>query len=89
MAEGVARVRGEGVVMAGPTIPKTCAICKHCSIDLGSVGWSDTTPAGSGEVTCARGHEEPGQEGAYIDLVRLAAIARACPDFELLEIADG
>lgn len=66
---------------------KTCAVCAHCSIDLGSHGYSDVTPGGPGWVRCGNGHD--GQiETAWESeaLMGLAKLGARCPDFELLAI---
>ena len=82
--------RGDGDQNACPYVGrgdmKTCAICKHCCIDVGARGWSDATPGGSGSVTCARGHQEIEIDEGRIDLRHLAAVAQSCPDFTLLKL---
>ena len=35
---------------------KTCALCEHCSLDLGYQGWSEWTPGSPGDVDCLKGH---------------------------------
>ncbi len=67
---------------------KTCALCRHCDIDIGSVGWSELTPGSSGSMDCRmRFAGFPGDDNeGTVDLVHLARVAAVCPHFQLLEI---
>ena len=69
-------------------LPRTCALCRHCTIDIGCDGYSAYTPGSSGYVDCAKGRHPALNDEGSVDLVRLRTVAKGCPDFELMEVAE-
>lgn len=68
-------------------IPRTCALCEHCTINLGTSDFSDVTPGEAGSIVCSRKHEPwPDAHEGKVDLQHLAEVASACPDFQLLRL---
>lgn len=59
---------------------KTCALCKHCRIELGEEDWPGRPPGFMGSIACSKGHDVASVWEA------LALLGSECSDFELLEI---
>lgn len=63
---------------------KSCAICKHCTIDLGATWWSEATPGDPGTFSCAKGHDGKLRDDREL-LVACRILGSQCPDFELMD----
>ena len=64
---------------------KTCALCEHCDLHLGTQGWSEWTPGSEGEVDCLKKHPQLDDKSRDEVLVQLRACGSQCDDFELMK----
>lgn len=68
---------------------KSCMMCKHFDIDLGSPNWSEVTPGNCGKVSCFKdmqaplaGGDIPSGPSTFREWVRFG---NTCPAFEPAE----
>jgi hypothetical protein len=60
-----------------------CIACRHWSVNLGSEGYSEVTPAACGDAECDKGHWYIDTTCSAEELLRHNLLARReCPDFE-------